>query len=181
VVADRWPVLTIRQPWCWAIVHGGKPVENRGWNMKHRGPLWLHAGARSRWDVDGGSSPLVRGAWDRWLRATYGTTWAGLPFDDVTLGRKTTLMPFGAIVALVEVTGCHYAYSPKCCPDIPALGTEVLQGPCSPWAADRQYHIELANVRPLAEPVPCRGALKLWPLPEDVEKAVREQLEASGG
>ncbi len=31
---------------------------------------------------------------------------------------------------------------------------------------------------PLAEPVPCRGALGLWRVPDDVESAVRAQLEA---
>lgn len=36
--------LTIRQPWAWAIIHGGKDIENRSWNTKHRGPLVIHAG-----------------------------------------------------------------------------------------------------------------------------------------
>ena len=30
----------------------------------------------------------------------------------------------------------------------------------------------------LREPVPCKGALGFWRLPEGVEKAVRAQLEA---
>lgn len=29
------PVLTIRQPWAWAIVSGGKDVENRTWATAH--------------------------------------------------------------------------------------------------------------------------------------------------
>lgn len=36
--------LTIRQPWAWAIIHGGKDIENRSWNTHHRGPLVIHAG-----------------------------------------------------------------------------------------------------------------------------------------
>jgi hypothetical protein len=24
-------VLTVRQPWAWAIIHGGKDAENRNW------------------------------------------------------------------------------------------------------------------------------------------------------
>lgn len=37
--------LSIRQPWCWAIVHVGKRVENRRWahDPSWRGPLLLHA------------------------------------------------------------------------------------------------------------------------------------------
>lgn len=40
--------LSVRQPWAWAIVHAGKPVENRKWKsnnpgMKFRGPCCIHA------------------------------------------------------------------------------------------------------------------------------------------
>ena len=50
---------------------------------------------------------------------------------------------------------------------------------CSPWAIDGQWHICLDDVRPLAEPVPARGKLGLWTVPEDVESAVRAQIEVS--
>lgn len=36
--------LTIRQPWAWAVIYGGKDVENRRWRTAHRGPLLIHAG-----------------------------------------------------------------------------------------------------------------------------------------
>lgn len=36
--------LSIRQPWLWAILHGGKTVENRDWaGCEYRGPILLHA------------------------------------------------------------------------------------------------------------------------------------------
>lgn len=35
--------LSIKQPWAWAIIHGGKTIENRNWNTKHRGFFWVHA------------------------------------------------------------------------------------------------------------------------------------------
>lgn len=35
--------LSIRQPWAWAIANAGKDVENRNWNMNHRGTLAIHA------------------------------------------------------------------------------------------------------------------------------------------
>ena len=44
-------VLTIRQPWAWAVVHGGKDVENRSWPTQHRGALLVHAG--SAFEPDG--------------------------------------------------------------------------------------------------------------------------------
>lgn len=37
-------ILTIRQPWAWAIIHAGKDVENRGWGTDYRGPVAVHAG-----------------------------------------------------------------------------------------------------------------------------------------
>jgi hypothetical protein len=82
-------------------------------------------------------------------------------------------MPFGAVAALAEVAGCHHATD--CFGHSPESGN--YRGYCSPWAAAGQFHIVLTNVRPLATPVPCRGMLGLWRLPDDVEKAVREQME----
>ena len=154
------PALTVRQPWAFGIVHG-KTVENRSRAIKYRGPLWLHAGARSRWDPAGGESPLIRHAWT--------TFRAGLPESDVVLGRRTTLMPFGAIVALVDLVGCH-----------PDNECERPDGErpafCSPWAAQWQWHWQLANIRVLDHPVIVRGALGLWRLPADVDEACRKQL-----
>lgn len=68
----------------------------------------------------------------------------------------------GCIVAAVDLTGCH--------PD---------DDRCTPWSALGQWHWELPGVRPLPEPVPCRGALGLWTPPEDVLAAVTAQLAAA--
>lgn len=79
-------------------------------------------------------------------------------------------MHLGAVIAVATLAGCHLS------PDFG--GTCGATRPlCSPWAVRDQYHWLLADVRPLAEPVPCRGALGLWRLPDEVEKAVRAQLE----
>ena len=39
-------ILTVRHPWAWAIIHGGKDIENRTWvpTGSYRGPLLIHAG-----------------------------------------------------------------------------------------------------------------------------------------
>lgn len=39
-------VLSVRQPWAWAILHAGKTIENRTWPTAYRGPLLIHAGQR---------------------------------------------------------------------------------------------------------------------------------------
>ena len=35
--------LAVQQPWAWLIVEGHKPVENRSWWTKQRGPIAIHA------------------------------------------------------------------------------------------------------------------------------------------
>lgn len=35
--------LSIRQPWAWLIIHGGKDIENRTWHTKYRGRFLVHA------------------------------------------------------------------------------------------------------------------------------------------
>lgn len=44
--------LSIRQPWAWLIIHGGKDIENRTWHTKYRGRFLVHASAgctRKQW------------------------------------------------------------------------------------------------------------------------------------
>lgn len=35
--------ISIRQPWAWLIIHGGKDIENRSWSTGLRGRIWVHA------------------------------------------------------------------------------------------------------------------------------------------
>src|ERR1700735_3480641 len=36
--------LSVRAPWWWFILHGGKDIENRDWPTKFRGTVYLHVG-----------------------------------------------------------------------------------------------------------------------------------------
>lgn len=73
----------------------------------------------------------------------------------------------GAVVAVALLAGCHHE------------STERPRNSCSSWGRPGMYHWDLAGVRPLARPVPCRGKLGLWRLPGDVAQAVRAQLETA--
>jgi len=42
--------LSIQQPWAWAIIHGGKDVENRTWPTKFRGRFLVHASRKFDWE-----------------------------------------------------------------------------------------------------------------------------------
>ena len=41
---DTARALTLRQPWAWAVVFGGKDVENRTWKPRKPFTLLVHAG-----------------------------------------------------------------------------------------------------------------------------------------
>lgn len=155
-------VLSVRQPWAWAITHGRKDIENRTWGTGYRGPLAIHAGAR--WDEDGAYDKRV-------LRALHGF---GDRFDPPLrverLGSKTVrllrdqqLTP-GAVVAVADLVG------------ICTVRSASEQCGCGTWAGEGQCHWKVANVRPLTEPAPCKGRLGLWELPPDVEAAVLAQV-----
>lgn len=45
--------ISIRQPWAWLIIHGGKDIENRSWPTKIRGRVYIHASksvSKMEWD-----------------------------------------------------------------------------------------------------------------------------------
>lgn len=133
--------ITVRQPWAWAIVHGGKDVENRTRNIAgaYRGPVAIHAAVL---DATGPAAAEVAEAWRHW--------WAAA---DSPGGQR------GHIIGVVDLVHVH----PDC--------TELVEGfghtpTCSAWAMTDQWHLCFDNPRPLAEPIPYRGALGLWTLPD---------------
>lgn len=71
----------------------------------------------------------------------------------------------GAVLGVVDIIGIHRAGD--------CLGR--WRGRCQPWGESDVMHIELANPRPIEEPIPCRGFLGLWTPPTDVvERLVTE-------
>lgn len=151
--------LTVQQPWAWAIIHGGKDIENRTQAWRYRGPLAIHAGARL--SERGLQSELLQDAW----RA------AGGP----PIWRSES----SAIIGVVDLVGVHRCSALN-------VTREVLC--CDSAWAEQPYderhggirrrnlvHLVLENPRPLAVPIPCRGALGLWTPPAEV----LEQLPAA--
>jgi hypothetical protein len=162
--------MTVKQPWAHMIAHCGKTTENRTWATSYRGELAIHAGAYSGWDKNAESSPVAFEAWRRW--AANWTT-PGLLVAPLTRGDAYSHFKFGAVIAVAELAGCHR--------DEETALYRSGMAPCSPWSVGGAWHWELRDVRPLADPVPCKGKLGLWRLPEDTAKAVRAQLEAGSG
>ena len=160
-MAGEMRALTVRQPWATAIIWGAKDIENRPRMTRYRGRLWIHAGMHH---PDWGDYLEVRalsGIKFGWLD-TRRTSAAEV---ERAQRRKEHTGALGVILGSVDVVGCH--------------GDETGESleSCSPWARHSQQHWMLANPQPLPDPVPCKGALGLWRLPDEVEKAVRAQLE----
>lgn len=139
--------LTVRQPWAWAILHGGKDVENRIRNLagSYRGPVAIHAGKT----IDETGAVEV----PRLINEQRGGDGFGL-----YLGRDH----FGAFVGVVDLVSVHH---------------DSDHGPhrCSTWAEPDDWHLVLANPRPLEVPIPARGMLGLWTPPA----SALEQLQAA--
>ena len=148
-------ILTVRQPWAWAIIHGGKDVENRSTNIagSYRGPIAIHAGLA--YDEDA-------------------VIWAGgQPFavDEDGSHRE----PAGSIIGVVDLVDVHF--SGMECGRVPE-GTCHEYNLCSEWARAYEYHLVLKNPHALAAPIPYKGALGLRDLPADVEQLVLEELQS---
>lgn len=140
--------LSIRQPWMWAILSGGKDVENRTRNVVggHRGPVLLHVGKHL---ADRDAFARVSELSDDRMPVL------GAP------GRTDTHAE-SAIVGVVDVAGVHPASS--------------CRGRCSPWSDPTGFHIRLEDPRVLRMPVPCPGKLGLFTPAQDILAIVRRQL-----
>lgn len=84
-------LCSVRQPWAWALVHGGKDVENRSWSTKYRGLLAIHAGLRDH-------GTLKHDNWREFETQYFGR--------DVFAG-YTSDQPRGAIIGIVQLYGCE--------------------------------------------------------------------------
>lgn len=159
-------VLTVRQPWAWAIIHGGKDVENRVRNIAgdYRGPVAIHAAKGV-------------GSIDEFLANTVAVAKIGPP---VPFG-----LTHGAIIGVVDLTDVHSASVIDGCGVMDHQCEEHPHGcrrHCSPWAMGPApegwyQHLWLANPRALAEPIPYRGALGLRRLDEDTTSRIMRELD----
>lgn len=171
--------LSIRQPWAGCIAHLDMRIANRSCRLpeQHRGrQVAIHAATELDRDNLGAHRRAEAWAslfgsnaeWDAWRFWHLGRT----PRDVANWPPKLAL---GAVVAVAALAGCHRFEWDELCGSSGDWGKRSRHpGLCSPYVAlGVEWHWELADVRPLAEPVPCRGLPGLWPLPDDVESAVR--------
>lgn len=130
--------ISIRAPWWWFILHGGKRIENRDWPTHYRGPVWIHA---SSWWRE-------RDAWGDCLAArdmAGGTD--GFAFPSIDAFRDDIRRLGGHIVGRAHIVDCVRSHA-------------------SPWFVG-DYGFVLDKVEPVPIPWLCKGALGLFETPWD--------------
>lgn len=100
-------ILSIRQPWAWAVIHAGKDVENRSWPTKVRGRVLVHASLHrtTEFDRDTVLSILAGPPFhhsSQWIDTALGVGVAGARTGFDALARQ----PTGGIIGSVEIVDC---------------------------------------------------------------------------
>ena len=174
--------ITIHQPYASLIAVEAKKFETRGWATNHRGPMAIHAGAKSFQRFMRESFPYLVNGWSyhhnyaaglaflEQLAAVYYDT----PFIKTNpmsfVRRLEPLLPRGAVIATADLVECHSIHRDPKTHRIRLSGSRGMQGGvsmCSPEAffgdyTPGRFAWEWANVKPLSQPAPCRGQQGLW-------------------
>ncbi len=141
--------LSLTQPWAQLVVWGQKQFETRSWRTAHRGPIAIHASK----------------SFPKWAREFCDDE----HFFEVLGSNWAESAPLGAIVGIVSVISC--------------LPTEVVieqtismdEQAFGDWSPGR-YAWGLNGPLWLIDPIPVRGMLGLWTLPQDVEGRLTVKL-----
>jgi hypothetical protein len=137
--------LTVRQPWASLIVWGVKDVENRTWPTTFTGCVAIHSSLALRKDEMDAACDLMRRFIPKFSRRIF--------------ERET--FPLGAIIGTVEITGCGQREDFTGCYE---------GGASNPWFVG-PFGFSLDQAVKLATPIPCRGALGFWRIPEELRHA----------
>lgn len=171
--------LSIRQPWAWAILHAGKRVENRVWKAAPRfmvGQTFLiHAAAGCTRDE------YIEGAYTmRSIARMVGRSpWP----KDVTRIPALAEMTRGALVgrarlvAAVRTTEMGHRVAergPIVCELCGGGAEAIAECECplfDPWAVSGALGLILDDVQPLPAPIPFKGALGFFDVPDSILEA----------
>lgn len=140
--------LTLTQPWATLVAIRAKPVETRSWTTPYRGPLAIHA-----------AKGFPREAIELCFEQPFVSS---LPAASIALPSE---LPRGAVIAVCRLAGCFRItdqdrddYELATGEHIVLSATDFAFGDFTPG----RFGWLLADVQPLPEPIPARGALGLW-------------------
>lgn len=132
--------LSIRQPWCWAILNAGKNIENRDWKrwnpaLHFRGPFLIHA-----------SKGMSRGEYAGCLDYCQAVS-RTRPFPPGLVMPSFDELPRGGVVGRARIV-------------------DIVRESTSPWFMG-PLGLVLEDVCPLPF-VPYKGQLGFFDVPDDI-------------
>jgi hypothetical protein len=139
----------LTQPWATLVAIGAKKLETRSWPTYYRGPLLVHAAK--------GFPAAARGVC---YHEVFRYALAREGYND------SSELPIGAIIGIVALVGCVSTAQAleRIDPVEQAFGN---YGP-------GRFAWQLTEAMRFPDPIPCRGALGLWRVPDEIVEALRE-------
>lgn len=144
--------LSMTQPHAQLVVEGYKLFETRSWGTGYRGRIAIHASKG-------------------FPRSSQALLEDGDPIAD-TLNRAPGELQRGAIIGLVTIKDClpvSVAF--------PRYSPDPIEQVFGDWSPGR-YIWQLEDPLRLQRPIPVKGMLGLWAVPQDIAGQVLEQLAA---
>jgi hypothetical protein len=132
--------LSVRAPWWWFILHGGKDIENRDWPTRFRGTVYLHAGKWFRGEEVYRDFHFALG-----MMVEAGLS-VSIPPGMVLSDLQKSC---GCVVGRVEIVDC-------------------VSRSNSPWFFG-EYGFVLRNPVAFERPITFKGALGFFEVPEGIE------------
>ncbi|UWG96803.1 ASCH domain-containing protein [Dehalobacter sp. DCM] len=177
--------ITLWQPWASLLACGAKKYETRSWDTSYRGPIAIHAAARSIQSILKECFPCA----DYEYHPSHAARAKFLNACGFATLEPLYEFPRGAIIATAELVNCWHIVShpgtnidvarhipigaeldvPKHHPDfdkyIVPTEQEIMFGNWTPG----RYAWEFTNMQVLLEPIPAKGGQRLWNWEGDID------------
>lgn len=168
--------ITLTQPWAGLVASGIKLVENRNRPIIGSGLFGQQVAIHASREIDESVyNRIAEIAPDVFSRAPLGERVVPCKRDWYRLSRIT-----GAVIAVATVDRRIMGDQVVACAIWEADGSEAQLGDQQRWFFGPIGYV-LRDMREVRDPVPCRGMLGCWKLPDDVERAVRARLPCDAG
>ncbi len=151
-------ILSLRDPWTFAVLRLGKHIENRVWSNPYRGNFLIHRAKTMTLDEYEGAATFIRRACGHVMPR----------YNDY---RANTV--FGCVVGSARIVDCKH-------------NDAILDAEpgAHPWRMRGQFGFELADIKPFDVVVPWRGERGLLEIDmvkfREALAEAREMLKACG-
>lgn len=168
--------ISLLQPWASLCVHTDengkalKQIETRSWNTKHRGDLLIHASMGKKHLKDS-----VSNMYEFMNNSVYGEFMSGT-------------LPFGAIIGKVNLVDTFPTNDQFLMDSDGIFMTDKNGTATNNWSFTEQ-ELAFGDYSPnrfgwllsypilFKEPIPCKGQLSIWNVPNELLEAVNHQIQ----